>query len=140
MNALSEERTFVRFQGEQLTLEEETAYITGQLQRMEQNQMVQLVAFCEGTVVGVVDVNMKDLVEKHVGAFGISIAQPYRGEKISTLLIKTVLKETATQIPNLHIIMIEVFSDNTIAITMYKKFDFIKYTRLPKMSCIIMPM
>ena len=62
MNALSEERTFVRFQGEQFTLEEETAYLTGQLQRMEQNQTVQLVAFCQGTVVGVADVNMKDLL------------------------------------------------------------------------------
>jgi hypothetical protein len=36
MNTLSEERTFVRFQGEQLTLEEETAYINSQLQRIEQ--------------------------------------------------------------------------------------------------------
>src|SRR5713101_7885602 len=73
INALSEERTFVRFQGEQFTLEAETAYLTGQLQRMEKNQTVQLVAFCQGTVVGVADLNMKDLVEKHVGAFGISI-------------------------------------------------------------------
>ena len=66
MNALSEERTFVRFQGEQFTLEEETAYITGQLQRMQQNQTIQLVALCEGAVVGVADVNRKDLVEKYV--------------------------------------------------------------------------
>jgi len=131
MNALSEERTFVRFQGEQFTLEEETAYLTGQLQRMEQNQTVQLVAFCQGTVVGVADVNMKDLVEKHIGAFGISIAQPYRGEGIGALLMEVVLKEAAAQIPHLRIIMLEVFSDNTLAIAMYKKFGFVGYGRLP---------
>lgn len=132
MNALSEERTFVRFQGEQLTLEEETAYIIGQLQRMELNQTVQLVAFCEGTVVGVADVNMKDLVEKHVGAFGISIAQPYRGEGIGAVLMEMVLKEAAAQIPHLRIIMLEVFSDNMLAIAMYKKFGFVEYGRLPE--------
>jgi putative acetyltransferase len=131
MNALSEERTFVRFQGEQFTLEEETAYITGQLQRMEQHQTVQLVAFCQGTVVGVADVNMKDMVEKHVGALGISIAQPYRGEGIGALLMETVLKEAAAQLPHLRIIMLEVFSDNTLAIAMYQKFGFVEYGRLP---------
>jgi ribosomal protein S18 acetylase RimI-like enzyme len=132
MNVLSQERTFVRFQGEQLTLEEETAYITGQLQRMEKNQTVQLVAFCEGTLVGVADVNMKDLVEKHVGTFGISIAQPYRREGIGAMLMETVLKEAAAQLPHLRIIMLEVFSDNTLAIAMYKKSGFVEYGRLPE--------
>lgn len=132
MNALSEERTFVRFQGEQVTLEEETAYITGQLKRIENNQTVQLVAFCEGTVVGVAGLDMKDLAEKHVGAFGISIAQAYRGEGIGSLLMETVLKEAAAHIPQLRIIMLEVFSDNTLAIAMYTKKGFVEYGRLPK--------
>jgi RimJ/RimL family protein N-acetyltransferase len=132
MNALSQERTFVRFQGEQFALEEETAYLTGQLQRMEQHQTVQLVAFCQGTVVGVADVNMKDLVERHVGALGISIAQSYRGEGIGALLMETVLKAAAAQISRLRIIMLEVFSDNTSAIAMYQKFGFVEYGRLPE--------
>ena len=132
MNALSEERTFVRFQGEQFTLEEETAYITGQLQRMQQNQTIQLVALCEGAVVGVADVNRKDLVEKHVGVLGMSVAQPYRGEGIGALLLETLLKEATAQIPHLRIIMLEVFSDNTLAIAMYQKFGFVEYGRLPE--------
>jgi RimJ/RimL family protein N-acetyltransferase len=132
MNALSEERTFVRFQGEQFTLEEETAYLTGQLQRMEQNQTIQLVALCEGTVVGVADVNRKGLVEKHVGVLGMSVAQPYRGEGIGALLLETVLKEAAAKLPHLRIIMLEVFSDNTLAIAMYQKCGFVEYGRLPE--------
>ena len=132
MNALSEERTFIRFQGEQLTLEEETAYLSGQLQRMEQNQTIQLVALCEGTVVGAADVNRKDLVEKHVGVLGMSVAQPYRGEGIGALLLETVLKEAAAQLPHLRIIILEVFSDNTLAIAMYQKYGFVEYGRLPE--------
>ncbi len=132
MNALSEERTFVRFQGEQLTLEEETAYLSGQLQRMEQNQTIQLVALCEGTVVGAADVNRKDLVEKHVGVLGMSVAQSYRGEGIGALLLETVLKEAAAQLPHLRIIVLEVFSDNTLAIAMYQQFGFVEYGRLPE--------
>jgi RimJ/RimL family protein N-acetyltransferase len=131
MNALSEERTFVRFQGEQFTLEEETAYITGQLQRMGQNQTIHLVALCEGTVVGVAEVNGKDLVEKHVGVLGISVAQPYRGEGIGALLLETVL-EAAAQLPHLRLIMLEVFSNNTLAVAMYQKFGFVEYGRLPE--------
>ena len=132
MNALSEERTFIRFQGEQLTLEEETAYLSGQLQRMEQNQTIQLVALCEGTVVGAADVNKKDLVEQHVGVLGMSVAQAYRGEGIGALLLETVLREAAVQLPHLRIIVLEVFSDNTVAITMYHTFGFVEYGRLPE--------
>jgi RimJ/RimL family protein N-acetyltransferase len=132
MNALSEERTFIRFQGEQFTLEEEAAYITGQLQHMEQNQAIQLVALCEGSIIGVADVNRKDLVEQHVGVLGMSVAQPYRGEGIGALLLETVLKEAAAQLPHLRIIVLEVFSDNTLAIAMYHKFGFVAYGRLPE--------
>jgi predicted N-acetyltransferase YhbS len=67
----------------------ERAYITSQLQRIEKKLAVQLVALCEGTVVGVAEVDMKDLVEQHVGTFGISIAKAYRGEGIGALLMET---------------------------------------------------
>src|SRR5439155_27319624 len=96
------------------------------------NQAIQLVALCEGTVVGAADVNMKDLVEKHVGVLGMSVAQPYRGEGIGALLLETLLKEATAQIPHLRIIMLEVFSDNTLAIAMYQKFGFVEYGRLPE--------
>jgi L-phenylalanine/L-methionine N-acetyltransferase len=67
-----------------------------------------------------------------VGALGMSVAQSYRGEGIGTLLLETVLKEAAAQFPHLRIIMLEVFSDNTLAIAMYQKFGFVKYGRLPE--------
>jgi len=90
------------------------------------------VALWEGTVVGVAEVGMKDLVEQHVGAFGISIAKAYRGEGIGALLLETVLKEAVATIPQLRIIILEVFSDNTLAIAWYKKSGFVEYGRLPE--------
>jgi putative acetyltransferase len=90
------------------------------------------VALCEGTVVGVADVNMKDLVEQHIGNFGISVAKAYRGEGIGALLMEAVLKEALATLPQLRIIVLEVFSDNTLAIAWYKKSGFVEYGRLPE--------
>jgi putative acetyltransferase len=75
---------------------------------------------------------MKDLVEKHVGALGISVAQAFRGEGIGALLLETILNQAATQLPHLRVIMLEVFSDNMQAIAMYHTFGFVEYGRLPE--------
>ena len=48
------------------------------------------------------------------------------------MLLETVLKEAAAQIPHLRIMILEVFSDNTLAIAMYQKFGFVEYGRLPE--------
>lgn len=131
INALSEERTFVRFQGEQITLEQEVAYINWQIERIQQNRTVQLVALGDTTIIGVSGIDMKDTAEKHVGEFGISIAQEYRGEGIGKLLMDAVLKEAEANIPELRIVVLDVFSDNTTAIAMYEKAGFVVYGRLP---------
>jgi RimJ/RimL family protein N-acetyltransferase len=131
INALSQERTFIHFQGEQITLEEETAYIKEQVERMKHHRTVQLVALCENTIMGVAGLDMKDSAENHVGEFGISIAQGYRGEGIGTLLMDAVLKEAEENIPELQIVVLDVFSNNTTAIAMYEKFGFVTYGRLP---------
>ena len=90
-----------------------------------------LVALCDTTIVGVAGLDMKDMAERHVGEFGISIAQGYRGEGIGTLLMDAVLKEAEKNIPELQIVVLDVFSDNTTAIAMYEKFGFVVYGRLP---------
>jgi len=98
---------------------------------MRKNQTVHLIVFCNSTLVGVAGLDMRDKAEKHVGEFGISIAQAYRGEGFGTLLMETVLKEAEANIPELQIIVLDVFSDNAVALAMYKKYGFIEYGRLP---------
>jgi RimJ/RimL family protein N-acetyltransferase len=131
INTLSQERTFIRFQGEQIALEKEREYIKGQIKRMNQSQTVQIVALCDNSIIGVSGLDMKDRVEKHVGELGISIAREYRGEGIGKLLMDAVLKEAEANIPNLQIEVLDVFSDNANAIAMYEKFGFVEYGRLP---------
>jgi RimJ/RimL family protein N-acetyltransferase len=131
INTLSQERTFIRFQGEQVTPEEERAYINGQVERINHRRTIQLVALCENTLIGIAGIDMLDKIEKHIGEFGISIAQEYRGEGIGTLLMDAVLKEAEANIPELRIVVLYVFSNNTTAIAMYEKFGFVTYGRLP---------
>ncbi len=131
INTLSQERTFIRFQGEQMTLGEEIEYVKRQIERIRQKLTVQLVALCENTIIGVSEIDMRGMAERHIGVFGISIAQGYRGEGIGILLMDAVLKEAVENIPELQIVVLEVFSDNTPAIAMYEKFGFVVYGRLP---------
>lgn len=131
INTLSQERTFLRFQGEQVTLEDEIAYVNGQLELIQQHQAVLLVALCDATIIGVSGVDTKDMVERHVGVIGISIAQGYRGEGIGRMLMDAVLKEAEKHISELQIVVLDVFSNNTAAIAMYEKLGFVVYGRLP---------
>jgi RimJ/RimL family protein N-acetyltransferase len=131
INTLSQERTFVHFQGEHMTLEEEMVYINGQVERINHHRTIQLIALCDNTIIGIAGIDMKDKVEKHIGEFGISIAQGYRGEGIGTLLMEAVLTEAAENIPELQMVILDVFSNNTTAIAMYEKFGFVTYGRLP---------
>jgi len=131
INILSQERTFMRFQGEQVTLEDEIAYVTQQVELIQQKRAVRLLALCDTTIIGSAGITMKNMIERHVGVFGISIAQGYRGEGIGRLLMDAVLKEAEEHIPELRIVVLDVFSDNAPAIAMYEKSGFVVYGRLP---------
>ncbi len=130
INALSKEQTYIRYQGEEITLEEETQYLTSQLKRIEQKQSVQLLVFSEGELIGNTSIDLFDKTESHKGLLGISIAKDYRGKGIGKLLLKHILEEVKT-LPKLRIITLAVYSVNNLAIEMYKKFGFVEYGRLP---------
>jgi len=122
INTLSKEKTFIRFQGEQLTIKEEVKYLKKQLSKIEKGEAVQLLAFMNEKLVGVSSISMKDKVEKHVGGFGISVAKEYRGKGIGKLLMGAVFKEAKKNLATLKIVIL----------TIYEKFGFIKYGNLPK--------
>ncbi len=131
INTLSEERTFIRFQGEKVSLEEETKYLNSQLERIRKKETVHLLVLSNNKIIGISSIDMKDRVNKHVGEFGISIAKDYRGEGLGTLLMKFVVDEAVKNIPQLEIITLGVFSNNSLAIEMYRKFGFVEYGDLP---------
>lgn len=131
INVLSKERTFIRFQGEEVALERETKFLNSQLERIVKNESVQLHVLSNNKIIGISEIDMKDKVEKHVGVFGVSIAKEYRNEGIGSMLMRFVIDEAIKNIPQLKIITLRVFSNNPLAKSMYKKFGFVKYGDLP---------
>ena len=134
INTLSKEQTFVRFQGEKVSLRHETKYLKSQLKRIIKKQTVQLLVFCNNRLIGVSSIDMKDKTESHEGVFGISIAKEYRGEGIGKKFMQLVLEEAEKNIPQLRIVTLGVFGDNPLAKSMYEKFGFQEYGRLPEGS------
>jgi ribosomal protein S18 acetylase RimI-like enzyme len=132
INALSAEKTYVRFQGEVLTVEEELAYLTGQLERIAHHQTVNLFIVTGQKIIGVSNIDMKDRTERHEANFGISIAKDFRGEGLGKILMEYMLKEAEKQLPNLKIITLSVYGNNDLAQNMYKKFGFVEYGTLPE--------
>lgn len=132
INTLSQERTFIRFQGEEISLEEEEKYLNSFLEKISQGKAVKLLVICEGKIIGISDVTMKDLAQKHIGVFGITIAKNFRGQGIGKMLMELTLKEAQKNLLQLEIIILDVFESNALAKNMYQKFGFVEYGRLPK--------
>ena len=132
INTLSKERTFIIFQGEQVSLKEEKIYLDSQLKAITANKAVQLLAFSEGKLVGNTQINLQAKAIKHIGVFGISLAKEFRGEGIGTLLMEKLIGEAKQHLKGLKIITLEMFGNNKIAEKLYRKMGFIKYGNLPK--------
>lgn len=131
INTLSQERTFIRYQGEKVSKDEEEKYLNLLLEKIARREAVQLLVICEGKIVGVSDVEMQDKTAKHLGIFGITIAKDFRGRGIGSKLMEMVIKEAETNLPDLEIIVLDVFANNSLARKMYKKFGFVEYGILP---------
>ncbi|MDO8269446.1 MAG: GNAT family protein [Candidatus Levybacteria bacterium] len=131
INALSQERTYIRFQGEIIKVEDEVEFINSQLEKINNNNGVLLLVVCEGEIIGCSGVEMKDKTESHEGVLGISIAKDFRGEGIGKKFMEAILKEAQDNIPQLRLITLGVFGDNDLALNMYPKFGFVEYGRLP---------
>ncbi|OGK16327.1 hypothetical protein A2774_05285 [Candidatus Roizmanbacteria bacterium RIFCSPHIGHO2_01_FULL_39_12c] len=131
-NTLSKEKTYIRFQGERLTLKEEEKYMRDILKKIKENRVVKLLAFISDKLVGVADIKMQEKIETHVGIFGITVAKEFRGEGIGKLLLKLAIEEAKKKIKDLEIVTLGCFANNQAACTMYKNFGFIEYGNLPE--------
>lgn len=134
INSLSKERTFIRFQGEQLSLEEETKFLNAQLNKIEKHQSILLLLEYEKRVAGVSGIDLKDKSESHEGVFGISLIKEFRGQGIGKIFMDLTIDEAIKNISQLKLITLGVFGNNSLAIEIYKKAGFKEYGRLPKGS------
>lgn len=132
MNTVSKEKTFIRFQGEQLTLEEEEKYLKDYLEKIKNKKGIKLIVFIDNKFIGVADITMQSSVESHIGIFGIIVADGFRGEGIGKLLMENVIAEALKEIPELKIIQLSVFANNPVAIEFYQQMGFREFGNLPE--------
>ncbi len=132
INTLSKEQTYILYQGEQLTIEQEKEYLDKQLTQIAKNKAVQLLVFFDGQLIGNSQIDLKGKIESHVGLFGISLSKDFRGEGIGTLLMEKLLEEARLNLKGLKIVILSVFANNPIAKKLYEKMGFKEYGNLPK--------
>jgi RimJ/RimL family protein N-acetyltransferase len=131
INDLSKEKTFIRFQGEQTSFEEESKYLEEILTNIKNKKAVQLLVFLGNELIANSDIHMLDKTEKHVGIFGISVAKDYRNEGIGKLLMDLLFEEAKKEIPDLRIVTLGVYATNSVAKRIYERFGFKQYGVLP---------
>lgn len=132
INKLSKEQTYILFQGEEIAFKDEEEYLKKMLEKIKKKKAVQLLVFSNSMLVGISEVNLRDRAIAHEGVFGISVLEEYRGEGIGKKFMEQVLKEAKQNLPQLKIVTLGVFSNNLLAIKIYKKFGFKEYGRLPE--------
>jgi RimJ/RimL family protein N-acetyltransferase len=131
INALSQERTFIRIQGAQISLEDEKKFLEGKLKAIEAKQSIFLVAFHKDTLVGVTQIDSGAYTDSHIGTFGISLHKDYREEGIGRAFMSTVIEEAIRNLPGLEIIVLGIHAANARAMNLYTSFGFVPYGRLP---------
>lgn len=132
INTISKEKTFIRYQGEVVTLDEEKSFLENQLKKINSGQAVLLLIGTDKKILGISGIEMRDKAERITGEFGISILNEIRGEGIGKLLMKSVINEAVKRLNGLKIITLSVFGNNSKARTMYEKFGFKEFGNLPK--------
>jgi RimJ/RimL family protein N-acetyltransferase len=130
INKISQEKTFVTFQGEKILLEDEKKYVAQKVELVKEKKSVHLLAFIDNELVAVSDIDMKDKTESHVGGFGLIVSKKHRGHGIGKIIMTTVIKEAKKELKDLKIVTLEVFANNPIAQNLYKKLGFIHFGQL----------
>lgn len=132
INELSKEKTFISFQGEEISLKDERIWVNSSLKKIREKKSVQLVVEIEGRIMGVSGIDTKGRVNHHIGIFGISVDREIRGKGIGKKLMEMVLEETKKNLKHIKIIHLECFATNDTACSLYKSFGFKEYGKLPK--------
>lgn len=129
VNKLSKEDTYLSFSGEEYSLEKEEAWLKNTLNEIKFKKNYIIWALCEDRIIGSVDMRKSGVRSPHVGTIGLMVDQDFRGQGLGKFLLDLILKygkESGYKIANLNL-----FSDNLIALSLYQKFGFKEWGRLP---------
>ena len=132
INKLSDEQTFITFQGEHMSPADEQNYLEKELKNIQEQKSVFLLAFSGERLIGISNIDLGERTSSHVAIFGISIAKEFRGEGIGKLLMEAIHKEAERHLPKLRIVYLGLFANNTLAKEMYERFGYAEYGNLPE--------
>lgn len=134
INRLSMEDTYILFSGEQLSREDEAAWLANRFRTLETGDAVYLTCwvgekFAGASGIDRVTVEMQR--SRHVADFGITIDRAFRGQGVGKALMQTIIAEARRKIAGLRLIALSVFGSNRVAQRLYRQEGFVEYARLP---------
>jgi len=135
INEISQEQTFIRYAGEVITLEEESAWLKDVLEKSEAGEYVLLLAFHNDQLVGNVSIQRDHSSARrslHVGIFGIALRQEFRGAGIGFGLAKAAMSEAEQALKGLRLFRLNVYVLNDRGQQLYRKLGFQEVGRLPE--------
>lgn len=130
INTLSLERTFVSFQGEEVSFKEEQEYVDGLVKKIANQQVFHLLGFIDDQLVTAAGIELQPRTESHQGLLGISVAKEHRGKGIGQLVMEVLVEKAPKYLPQLKIITLQHMGNNLIGRRLYEKMGFIEYGRL----------
>lgn len=115
------------------SLKEELNWLKEHLNKIKKHKAVFLVAEYNTAIIGSTGIDLNRGKKEHVGEFGITIHQDYRGVGLGKYLMGEVIKLAKRQLkPKPKIIRLSVFSTNKPAISLYKKMGFKIVAKIPE--------
>lgn len=105
------------------TQEDELGYIKFMQEEICNKKGVHLIVSSKGRKVAGVDITNMGTKRNHVGELQIYVDRDYRGIGLGKLLLNTI-EEEAKKLGTIKIIILEVFSNNETAISLYKSHGY----------------
>lgn len=130
LNEISAEKTFIRRQGVQISLDDEKKYLKDLLSDVNHRLMILVIS--DGVIVGNAQLTMQQHSDKHLGEVGIMLRKSHRDQGLGTFLMKLLIDEAVNRFSDLEILLLTVFAINDAAIHLYKKLGFQEFGRLPR--------
>jgi RimJ/RimL family protein N-acetyltransferase len=119
--------------GKKQTLKDEKGFLEKNIKGMRDKTKVYLLAEHNNKIIASTSITLGREKSNHVGGFGISIRNGYRGMGIGEYLMSEIIKLAEKELkPKPKMIRLEVYVNNKPAINLYKKLGFKIVAKLPK--------
>ena len=130
VNRLVKEDTFLTLTGQPKTIEEERLWLKSNIDNIKSGRTILVWAVYNHRIVGQCDVVRGGSRDWHTCTIGLMVDRDFRGEGIGKFLFEYILKQ-AKKMPGLKIAKLYIFDDNEIGKSLYQKFSFKEFARLP---------